>query len=410
MQAAAMGSLLVTQVRLWRGRGLPLSPQQDILIRDGRVAATGDDLAAPAGSAVEEGRGRIAIPGLVEAHTHLGYSLLGLPWFRNEVGPTLTDKIQAEKDELRRRGIDPELQSTRQLVRSAELGSTLLRGHVAIDTDVGLSPLEGVLRSRDVCHGTIEVQTVAFPQAGLLSRPGTLELMEEALRIGADIVGGLDPSQIDRDPRGSLDMTFGLAERSAKPVDIHLHEPGELGAFSIELILERTRALGLQGRVMISHGFCLGDIGSAHAGRLGEMLAREQVAIMTTAPLARACPSLALLSSLGVIVCSGSDGVRDIWGPFNNADMLERAMLLAQRNGFRRDDDLELALDSCTFGGARALGVADYGLHEGARADLVLLTGETLADAIVSRSADRTVVRQGMVIARHSGIVTAAAS
>lgn len=405
-----MCSLLIKHVRLWRGPGLLLSPPQDILIRDGMIAATGERLAAPEGSAVEDGDGRIAIPGLVEAHTHLGYSLLGLPWFRNEVGPALADKIQAEKDELRRRGIDPELQSTRQLVRSAELGSTLLRGHVAIDTDVGLAPLEGVLRSREACRGTIEVQTVAFPQAGLLSRPGTLELMEQALRIGADIVGGLDPSQIDRDPRGSLDMTFGLAERSGKPIDIHLHEPGELGAFSVELILERTRALGLQGRVMISHAFCLGDIGPAYAGRLGEMLAREKVAIMTTAPLARACPSLALLTSLGVIVCSGSDGVRDTWGPFNNADMLERAMLLAQRNGFRRDDDLELALDCCTFGGARALGVADYGLHNGARGDLVLLTGETLADAIVTRSPNRTVVRQGRVIARDSEFMAAAAS
>ncbi len=79
------------------------------------------------------------------------------------------------------------------------------------------------------------------------------------MKAGADVVGGLDPCAIDRDPKGHCDAIFALAERYGKPLDIHLHEPGEMGAFSMDLIFERTRACGLKGQVVISHAFCLGS-------------------------------------------------------------------------------------------------------------------------------------------------------
>src|SRR5947207_1323293 len=83
---------------------------------------------------------------------------------------------------------------------------------------------------------------------------------------------GLDPCAIDRDPRQHLDIVFELAGRYGKPVDIHLHEPAELGGFSMELIIERTRALGMQGRVVVSHAFCLGMTDRAYARQLMEQL------------------------------------------------------------------------------------------------------------------------------------------
>ena len=104
--------------------------------------------------------------------------------------------------------------------------------------------------------------------------------MEQALRLGAETVGGLDPCAIDRDPKGHLDAVFGLAERFGRGVDIHLHEPGEMGAFSTELIIERTRALGMAGRVMISHAFCLGMPDPAIVDPLIAALAEAGIAIM----------------------------------------------------------------------------------------------------------------------------------
>jgi cytosine/adenosine deaminase-related metal-dependent hydrolase len=84
--------------------------------------------------------------------------------------------------------------------------------------------------------------------------------------------------------------------------------------------------------------------------------------------------------------------------------MLERAMLIGQRNGFRRDDDIELALDLCSYGGAKVMGLDKYGLDVGCAADLVLVPAETLAEAVVSRPARRTVVKRGKVVVRDGTI------
>jgi cytosine/adenosine deaminase-related metal-dependent hydrolase len=121
---------------------------------------------------------------------------------------------------------------------------------------------------------------------------------------------------------------------------------------------------------------------------------------MTTAPASRPAPPVKKLLAAGVRVCSGSDGIRDTWGPYGNADMLERAMFVGLRNNFRRDDELRLALDVCTTEGAKVMEIADYGLAEGKAADLVILPGETLAEAIVTRSPRRRVLKRGKVVAR----------
>ena len=106
------------------------------------------------------------------------------------------------------------------------------------------------------------------------------------------------------------------------------------------------------------------------------------------------------LRSAGVILCAGSDGIRDTWGPYGNADMLERAMLLGLRNNFRTDGDVEHALWCCSFGGAKVMKLLDYGLDVGCIADLVLVEAESVAHAVVSRPQRKLVIKRGKVVAR----------
>jgi cytosine/creatinine deaminase len=167
---------------------------------------------------------------------------------------------------------------------------------------------------------------------------------ERALQLGAETIGGLDPCAIDRDPTGHLDTVFGLADKFRRGVDIHLHEPGAMGAFSIELIIERTIAPGMQ-KVMVSHAFCLGMPDATVVDPLIAALAEARIAIVTTASASRPVPPLKRLVQAGVVVCAGSGAIRDTWGPYGNADMLERAMFVGQRYNLRRDDELALALE-----------------------------------------------------------------
>jgi cytosine deaminase len=396
-----MADLWVSKVRPFGG------PETNLLVRDGRIVASGD---MPRERDIPHlaGEGRIIIPGLVEAHTHLDKSLLGLSWYRNEVGPRLIDKIENERHVRRTLPIDPRQQSERHAMLAISHGVTHIRSHVDVDTEVGVSGIEGLLATRFALADLIGIDLVAFPQSGLLIRPGTLGLMEDALRLGAETVGGLDPCAVDRDPKGHLDAVFGLAERFGRGVDIHLHEPGEMGAFSMELIIERTRALGMQGKVMISHAFCLGMPDPAVVDPLIGALADAGIAICTTAPASRPVPAIKRLMQAGVTVCAGSDGIRDTWGPYGNADMLERAMFVGLRNNLRRDDELEMALATCTTEGARALGLRDYGIDIGCAADFVLVKAETIAEAVAQRPGNRVVVRRGRVVAgSHAGTGTA---
>ncbi|HTI79184.1 MAG TPA: cytosine deaminase, partial [Acetobacteraceae bacterium] len=192
----------------------------DILILAGRISRS----PTPTGVPVLDGGGRIALPGLVEAHTHLDKSLLGLPWYRNEVGPRLIDRIENERSARKTLPIDPRQQSERQALLSVTHGSTFIRSHVDVDTECGVAGIEGVMGTREALADVVDIDLVAFPQSGLLVRPGTVELLEQALRLGAETVGGLDPCAIDRDPKGHLDTVFGLADKFGRGVDIHLHE------------------------------------------------------------------------------------------------------------------------------------------------------------------------------------------
>src|SRR6476646_5515759 len=141
-QVAAHDSLLIRNVR-------PLGAEAlDVWVQAGRFAAFGRDLAVPTGCAVEDGGGALLLPGLVEGHTHLDKTMWGLPWYRNEVGPLLTDKIDNERNFRAASGHDAGTQSLVLAQAFLARGTTRLRTHVDIDTQGGLAHLEGVLRTR----------------------------------------------------------------------------------------------------------------------------------------------------------------------------------------------------------------------------------------------------------------------
>lgn len=373
----------------------------DVLVRAGRIAQVGPRVQAPAGMLVEDGGGALLLPGLVEGHTHLDKTNWESPWYVNEVGSALTDRIDNERAWRASTGHDAASHAHALALAFLREGTTRIRSHVDVDTDAGLRHLDGVHATRQALAGRIDIQTVAFPQSGLLIRPGTAELLDRALAQGADVLGGLDPSAIDRDPAKSLDVLFGLAGKHGKPVDIHLHEPGELGAFSLDLILDRVAALGMQGKVVISHAFCLGGVDARRLDGLLQRLAALDVAVLTTAPPSWPVPAVRACREAGVTIFGGNDGIRDTWTPYGSPDMLARAMMIGLRNDLRRDDEVEWAFDCVTGAAARACGFADYGLTPGARADLVLVDASCVAEAVVARKPRRLVVSGGAIVARN---------
>ena len=263
-----------------------------------------------------------------------------------------------------------------------------------------VSPIsKSVLKVREVYRDWIDIQLVAFPQSGVMTEDGAPDLLAAALRAGADLVGGLDPAGFDGDVKGQLDMVFGLAERFGKGIDIHLHDGGETGAAELREIAQRAIAAGMQGQVAVSHAFALGTLAQGLFEETVDLLARAEVAIMTSCPPSAPVPPLRALRERGVRVFAGSDNIRDCWSPNGNGDMLDRAAIIAARHEMFLDNELEDAFALATCEADKALGDPKRGLHCGAVADLIAVEVASVADAVVDRPPRSLVLRAGRVAA-----------
>jgi len=388
-----MTDLLITNVRPWGGA------PADLLIVDGRVSAA----ASPSGVAELAGDGRLILPSFTDAHSHLDSTRLGLPFRPHTGGTTVLEQVLNDRANWRDAEASVSERATYTLGLAIANGLTRTRSFAQVDTDCALERLKGVLAARDAHRGRADVQIVAFPQAGVIRDPGTADLLDAALRSGADVVGGIDPCALDEDPRGQLDAVFALAERHRVPVDIHLHEPGDLGLFTLGLILARTRALGMQGQVTVSHAFALGTATESRLAAVLDQVADLDVALTTAGPVKEKTLPLPAIVSRGIRIGLGMDGQRDYWSPYGNGDMLDKAWQLAFTNGFRRDADIEMCLAVATLGGASVIGggrpSGARGFASGDPAEFVLVPGETPTSAVMDRPGARTVIHAGRVVA-----------
>ncbi|ALV44147.1 N-isopropylammelide isopropylaminohydrolase [Arthrobacter alpinus] len=404
-----MSSSTIREVRPWGGE------LSDLTVTDGRISAvTPHNPSVVASGTVAEGRGRLLLPSFSDVHVHLDSTRLGLPFREHTGGPGVWAMMMNDRNNWRNAEVPIGERAETTLRMMIERGTTRVRSYAQVDADCGLERFEAVAAAREAHEDRAEVKIIAFPQAGLLLEKGSAEVLEEALKAGADVVGGIDPCSLDRDPVRHLDIVFGLAEKYQLPIDIHLHEPGELGLFSADLIAERTRALGMQGNVTISHGYPLWGVSEAHTRKLIETWAELDISTATVAPGTGHHPPLAQLVEAGVRVGLGEDGQRDYWSPYGNADMLSRTWQLAFVNGFRADELIEHAVAVATMGGASILdrstprlrSVTDRpGTQVSDVASFVLVPGDSVAAAVMEKSEDRTVLHRGRVVADQLQLV-----
>jgi len=378
----------------------------DIGIAGGKIVVVGEGAAASSNSApaLDIG-GDLVLPGLVDGHMHLDKTLTGLPWMGHAAGPTRMSRVETDKTILPHLPLSTEGRAGNLIRECVAHGTTHLRTHVDIDLESGLTKLEGVLAARERYRDRVTVQTVAFPQSGVMRCPGVLDLLDAAVRNGADLVGGIDPLEIDRDPKGQLDGIFAIAARHGVGLDIHLHEPGEMGLFNVQEICARTTALGLNGKVTISHGFCLGGITERKAAEAVEMMAKAGVALVTHGAGGLTMPPIEMLRAAGVLVFAGNDDIRDTWSPYGIGDLLERAAIIGWKGDFRRDAQVEVAFDLVSAAGAQALGIGDYGVRVGAAANLFTIAASCVPEAVAAHPPRKLVLFDGKVVARDGSLL-----
>ncbi|RSS58881.1 amidohydrolase family protein [Streptomyces sp. WAC01280] len=374
----------------------------DLVVVDGRIA----NGPAPRGAKVVEGGGRIALPSLVDAHIHPDKTTWGGSWVSRRPASSIADYV-AQDVELFKAQRRPVAERAYGLMSHAVArGTRAMRAHADVAPAYGLAGVEGVAEARRRLRHALDVQIVAFPQHGVIRTPGTAALLERAAREGTiDMIGGIDPIGFDQALDAQLDLVFGIADRHGVGVDIHLHDRGEKGIKAMRGIIDRTRALSLAGKVTVSHVFCLPGLSDRELGSLAADLGAQDIALTTVAPSDSLVLPIARLREHGVRVGLGSDGVRDSWSPFGNADMLHRAQLLGWVTDVRLDEELSDCYRVAAHGGADVMGLAHADLTPGAPADFVLVRGECLPQVVVDMPQRDMVVHGGAVVARNGEFV-----
>ncbi|MDT7605648.1 MAG: cytosine/creatinine deaminase [Pseudonocardiales bacterium] len=391
------------------------SSNVDIAVESGRISWIGPKFDGTSKSILDCG-GDAVISGLIEPHLHLDKALLDAER-PNEAG-TLAGAI-AVTGELKRSFTHAGVRrrAARVLEQAVTNGTSLIRAHPDIDPIVGLLGFDVVLGLREDYADLVDLQVVAFPQEGILRAPGTLDLLVEALRRGADVIGGCSYNEESvEDSRRHVDLVFGLAERFGVPVDIHADfaDDDSDPRFGLaEYIAERTRGSGLGGQVTLGHMTSLAGLDPAHRKDVLADLADAGVAVVVLPAtdmhlsgradrvnIRRGIAPVRELLDAGVRTGLSSNNVRNGFTPFGNTDVLDIALFLAQTSHLGSPEDFRQLIGMVTTGAADIVGAAtDYGVRPGALADLVVLDAATPEEALLSRSARRFVLKNGRVVA-----------
>jgi len=329
----------VKQIRLQRVRigeqsfDITVDPGQGIISRISPCGAVSE------GADTYDAAGLLYLPAMKDHHLHLDKHFLGEPWKSLQPFHALTEQLRFEKSLLSSLPTTAGERARRLLDVLMDRGTTSIRTHVDVDPDIGLTHLEDIMRVREEYAGRMHIEIVAFPQQGLI-RSDSVLLMKEALRLGAELVGGVDPAGLDRQVDRSLEAMFELGAEFDAGIDLHLHDPGQLGLYTIQRFAELTKQADKVGRTAVSHAYCLGEVSEAESLELAGLLKEAGVGIMTSVPIDHPMPRIEQLLQAGVKVGVGCDNILDAWSPFGNGDLLARGSRLAEKFKWRTDEEL----------------------------------------------------------------------
>jgi cytosine deaminase len=397
--------LLIRNARLPRADG-----PRELAIRGARFVQ-----AEPAEAAAQtlDAAGGLVTPALVESHIHLDAVLtVGQPRY-NQSG-SLFEGIAIWGERVRDMTVEDVKQRVRTVLRwQLANGVLFVRSHVDV-CDPRLTALRALIELREEVGDQMTLQLVAFPQQGILSFEDGEQLMRQAVELGADVVGAIPHFELTREyGERSVKFAMNLAAETGRRVDIHCDETDDEQSRFLEVMIAETLRLGLQGRVTASHTTAMHSYNNAYAYRMIANLQRAGLHMVTNPldnsvlqgrfdsyPIRRGFTRIKELLAAGVNVCIGHDSVMDPWYPLGYADPLQAASVLAHYGQMSGFEEIRSLFDMISVNGARALGLAEYGLEPGCRADAVVFDAPSEMDAVRLIAPRRAVIHNGQIVAR----------
>lgn len=393
---------------------------KDIRIEDGKFRAIEKELVPLEGEEVIDGSGRMLLPPFIESHVHLDTCLTAGDPVWNLSG-TLFEGIECwskRKEKLTKKDVKD--RAGRAIRMQAANGVQYVRTHVDV-TDPKLTAMEAMLELREELKDTVTIQIVAFPQEGILSYPNGKELLENAVKMGADCVGAIPHFEFTREYSvESLNFACELACRYDRLMDVHCDEIDDEASRGLETLAARALETGLGDRVTASHTTAMHSYNNAYVNRLMRLLKMSHINFVSnplvnthlqgrtdTYPKRRGVTRVKELLEAGINVSFGHDDVFDPWYPLGTGNMRDTVFMglhVCQMMGYQ---DITDSYRLITYNAARTLHLGGnggletaYGIKAGNPADFIILNAENFYDALNQKSEVLYSFRRGKLLAK----------
>jgi len=385
----------------------------DIRVTDGKFEEIAAHLEPREGEECVDFGGKLALPPFIESHVHLDACLTaGQPKWN--MSGTLFEGIETwslRKETLSREDIRDRV--NRVIRMYAAHGIQHIRTHVDV-TDPKLTAMEALLELRDEVKDVMDIQVVAFPQEGIESYPGGRQLMEDALRMGADVVGAIPHFEFTREYSvSSLNFAMELAEKYDRLVDVHCDEIDDEASRGLETLAARAYESGLTDRVTASHTTAMHSYNNAYVQRLMRLLKMSGINFVAnplvnthlqgridTYPKRRGITRVKELREAGINVSFGHDDIFDPWYPMGTGSMRDVVFMglhVCQMMGY---EDIRSSYNFISNNAARTLHLGEkYGIAAGRPADFIVLDAKDYYEALNTNACVLASVKNGRKIA-----------
>ncbi|HLS28010.1 MAG TPA: amidohydrolase family protein [Opitutales bacterium] len=393
-----------TNARIYRQH----NETSEILVENGLIKQIGKNL--PKSDEEIDLGGRLIVPPSVDPHLHLDYVYTGRSEGAANTSGTLFEGIARWHDVKKNQTFeDARERAIKGIEEEVSKGVQFIRTHIDV-CDPSLTGLKAMLEIREQLKEKVTIQIVAFPQEGMYAYKGGDEMVEEALKMGADCVGSIPHFEWAREiGEKSIHRTVELAVKYDKPIDVHCDETDDVMSRFVELLNALVMIEGIGTRTAASHTCSFGSADNAYAFRMIGLFQKSGLNFISlptenaylqgrqdSYPKRRGITRVKEFWENGINVCFGQDSINDPWYPVGNGNLmniLDNGIHLAQTMSF---DELDRCLDLITYNGAKTLNVEEqYGIEVGKAANFLVLDADSPFEAVRQRADVLASIRKG---------------
>jgi cytosine deaminase len=375
----------------------------DIGIRDGRIAGIRSGLDPKADQTIDAA-GKLVTESYVNGHLHLCkvYTLpmageKALTSYRaGSMGGAMTaielaSRVKEKYDE------SWIIENVRKALNLAvKYGTAHIRAFADTDTKARLEGVKALIKAREEFKDAVEIQVVAFPQDGIVRDPGAEKYVEQALELGADVVGGIPWIEYtDDDSRKHVDLMFRLAKGYDKDISMLIDDAGDPGLRTLEMLAVKTIEENWEGRVMVHHGRAMALYPEPYFRKIVALLKRAKIGVVSDPQTGPLHARVRDLCDEGIAVALGQDDIADAYYPYGRNNMLEVAFLASHLMWMTTFEEMDLLYDLITTRAAQAMALEGFAMREGNKANLVVLNAGSVWEALTYHEAPIHVIKNG---------------